>query len=274
MAYHLLAASKSFAPFTSGFLVLCRGFLVFYYSQNYRGCSTHTNTNTTHIVHTTPEHGDEGLNMSGLLDAARDGYLSTVKRLLRRGKALVTEADSGGRQALSWACSQGHYTILQWLLVEGGAKINDKDQAGMTAVMWAAESGRFSVVQWLLEKGGANINEEDNYGNNVWSLLELDKGYDVEVWLERIVEAELNSLLKVMVLLDDAPSEFIVRLSPSNAELTTRGRHLRSHLTSYLVQQRTSVRLHCPLIAVLQPLVLAYAVPTQEDMWNDWAEWM
>jgi hypothetical protein len=105
-------------------------------------------------------------------------------------------------------------------------------------------------------------------------MLELDGGYDVEVWLEGILAAQLASLLKVMVLIEDAPSEFIVKLSPQNAELITRGRHLRAHLTSYLVQQRTSVRMHCPLLDVLRPLVLTYAAPTNADMWVDWARWM
>ena len=72
-----------------------------------------------------------------------------------------------------------------------------------------------------------------------------------------------------MVMCDDAPNFFIARLSPQHAELATRGRQLRAQLPEYLDQQRASVFAHCPLPAVLQPLVAAYAATTPEDMWKD-----
>jgi hypothetical protein len=79
----------------------------------------------------------------------------------------------------------------------------------------------------------------------------------------------LASLLKVMVLLTDAPPDFVAKLSPMHAELATRGRQLRAQLPSYLEQQRALVVAHCPLPAALQPLVYGLAVPTPEDMWTE-----
>jgi hypothetical protein len=83
------------------------------------------------------------------------------------------------------------------------------------------------------------------------------------------VAAELSSLLKVMVMLDDAPAAFVATLSPHHAKLCARGCQLRAQLPSYLEQQRVAVVAHCPLPGVLQSLVAAYAVVTPEDMWAD-----
>jgi translation elongation factor EF-4 len=82
-------------------------------------------------------------------------------------------------------------------------------------------------------------------------------------------DAELSSLLKVMVMLEDAPVDFFAILSPHDAKICTRGRQLRAQLPSYLVQQRAAVVAHCNLPAVLQSLVAAYAATTPEDMWAD-----
>jgi hypothetical protein len=99
---------------------------------------------------------------------------------------------------------------------------------------------------------------------NVWR--ELPRNI---VRYRRNGRAELSSLVKVMVMLEDAPSFFIDQLSPHDAELCTRGRELRAHLPSYLEHQRVTVVTHCPVPAVLQSLVAAYAVTTPEDMWAD-----
>jgi hypothetical protein len=80
---------------------------------------------------------------------------------------------------------------------------------------------------------------------------------------------ELSALLKVMVMLSDAPQAFISSLVPEQAELCTRGRQLRVQLPFYLDEQRISVDSHCPLPGVLRSLVAEYAATTTEDMWND-----
>jgi hypothetical protein len=92
-------------------------------------------------------------------------------------------------------------------------------------------------------------------GNNVWTLL-------VTEGTERVVA--LACLLKVMLMLDDAPPEFVANLSPVHAELT---RHLRAQLPSYLEQQWQKCR--ALVVAVLQSIVAAYATTTPADMWTD-----
>jgi hypothetical protein len=86
-----------------------------------------------------------------------------------------------------------------------------------------------------------------------------------------------------MVLLDDAPPDFIDKLflpSPNHAQqiydlrplylIATEGQQIRALRPLYLEQQRASIDAHCNLPTVLQPIVIAYAKPAPEDMWIDW----
>jgi hypothetical protein len=114
-------------------------------------------------------------------------------------------------------------------------------------------------VEYFLREAGASISDATSRGRTVWILLDLQDDDTIA----------LASLLKIMVMLDDAPLAFVAKLSPANAELTTRGRYFRAQLPSYLEQQRASVFKHCPLPPVLQSIVADYAVTTPEDMWAD-----
>jgi ankyrin repeat protein len=201
--------------------------------------------------------------MSGLIDAAIKGDLAKVQRLLREG-ASITEVDRLGRTALLCAAYTGHLAVVRWLIKEGGASITEAASGGMSALIMAGMEGHCTLAQWLLEKGGASIDEGTSHGITVWSFL----------YLHGAADAEQSSLLKVMVLLTDAPPDSMAQLSPQHAELATRGRQLRALLPSYLEQQWALLTAHCPLPAVLFPLVAAYAAPTPEDMWTDWVEWM
>lgn len=78
-------------------------------------------------------------------------------------------------------------------------------------------------------------------------------------------DAELLLLIKVMVLLDEAPSNFVSQLSPYHAAITMRGVELKAHIES----QRALISLHCPLPAVLQPLIGVYAQHITEEMWTE-----
>jgi hypothetical protein len=81
--------------------------------------------------------------------------------------------------------------------------------------------------------------------------------------------AELSSLLRVVVLLEDAPADFVEKLSSQHTAIYTQGRQLRAQLPSSLEQQRATVVAHCPLLTVMQFLVVSYAATTPEDMRTD-----
>jgi hypothetical protein len=201
----------------------------------------------------------DGIGLTALLRGAYYGRLVLVQWLLSAGGASITERDCMGWSALLCAAYEGHLELVQWLLSAGGASITERSNEGCSALLLAASRGHFAAAQWLLEEGGASIHEANKAGDTVWSVLKLEgTGADA-----------LASLLKVMVLLADAPPDFVTNLSPAHAELATRGRQLRAQLPSYLEQQRGLVVAHCPLPAALQPIVSGFAVPTAEDMWTD-----
>jgi hypothetical protein len=184
--------------------------------------------------------------VSGLLEAARGGDLNRVQRLIREG-ADVKERDADGRTVLLDAASanigKSHATMLQWLLEEGGSSITE------------------NYVNNIL---GSPL--------NLWCLLTIRGGWS----FHRICYTdvfELSSLLKVMVMLEDAPEPFMTAglslYTARFAEIAMRGQQLRAQLPSYLEQQWAMVVTHYPLPGVLQPLVAAYAATTPEDMWTD-----
>jgi hypothetical protein len=144
------------------------------------------------------------------------------------------------------------------------------DQYGRTALLLAADSGEnpmaLNTAQWLLAEGGSSITEADQYGMTVWHKLEYN--------MRHLEDDSLSSLLKVMVLLGGAPSMFKKCLKPLHAQIFARGQQLRELLPAYLEQQRLLLVTHSSLPTVLQPLILAYAVPTQEDMWDGWLSWL
>jgi hypothetical protein len=199
-------------------------------------------------------------NGHALLDAARNGDLESVIRLVAEG-ADVKESNRYGFTPFMRAAWHGHIPIMHWLLTEGGSSLTEQSTIRTTALLLAARGAHFPAVQYLLDERGASISESDNFGRTVWN----------ELWINPRggSAGELSSLLKVMVMLDDAPADFIAKLSPHDAELCTRGRLLRAQLPSYLEQQRAAVVAHCFLPAVLQSLIAVYATTTPEDMWAD-----
>jgi hypothetical protein len=122
------------------------------------------------------------------------------------------------------------------------------------------------MAQFLLAEGGASITEANQVGGTVWTQLEGR--------LRSADDDALSSLLKVMVMLGDAPVDFIAMLKPAHAGLATWGPKLRVHLPPYVEQQPPLLTSHCPLPVVLQSIVASYAVPTPEDMWSDWVRWL
>jgi hypothetical protein len=122
-------------------------------------------------------------------------------------------------------------------------------------------AGKLAIVKWLLNNG-ASITAKDSRGVDVWVYMQ-------EVWVGG-EDVMLISLLKVMVLRGEAPPDFFHELPRAHAMIVAQGRTLRTQKPKYLEQQCALIRSYCALPAVLQPLILAYAAPTHEDMWTDW----
>jgi ankyrin repeat protein len=173
-------------------------------------------------------------------DAIRKGDLETLKRFVAEGLSVVEVNPVIGYTMLLYAAHYGRIPIMDWLLNKGGSSLTEKtnilEYDGMSALLVSAFMGRFPATQYLLEEQGTSVSEIDHRGNTVW-----DKIISGTV-REPNSAAELSSLLKVMVMLEDAPADFIVnpRLSPQHTEICTRGRHLRAQLPSYLEQQQAT----------------------------------
>jgi hypothetical protein len=97
-------------------------------------------------------------------------------------------------------------------------------------------------------------------GKKIWHIIDFNiKSH----------ELELSTLLKVMVLLGDAPPKFRRELlSTSHYQIVTDGYNLRHRLPLYLKQQQALLVAHCPLTTVLQSIVAGYFELTHDDIWD------
>ncbi|KAK4994024.1 hypothetical protein LTR66_005868 [Elasticomyces elasticus] len=107
------------------------------------------------------------VGMTALHQAARNGHLGVVQRLMERGADL--EALSGsGQTVLHFAAEGGHIQVMEYLLGCEVA-IDSEDFYGLTAVHKAASNGQAGIVQRLIERG-ANL--ESLCGND-WTALDF-----------------------------------------------------------------------------------------------------
>jgi hypothetical protein len=216
--------------------------------------------------------------------AIRRGDLSEVKLLVEAG---VSVAATGVRMSALMLCAGDgcprHYriAIMEWLLTEGGATISEVNAMGNTVLLRAANNGgaandgleALEVVQWLLEYGGANVSDKTYDGYTVWDYIEhhlIDSaGSDFEADFDlKHDAAAVTALLKVMVLKEAPLAKLTSRLSPEHRLVVEVGARLRAGLPVYLVERRTLLDTHCPLIAPLRDLVHGYEEPTTtEELW-------
>lgn len=118
-----------------------------------------------------------------LIQAAEEGELEAVQRLLQRG-AEVDACDDCRWTAMMRAAMNGHTPVVQ-LLLDHGADINARDKGGYTALMVAAANGYIDTVQLLLARG-AEVNVQDK--DMSWSAL---------LWAAKEGEADVVRLLLV-----------------------------------------------------------------------------
>ena len=102
---------------------------------------------------------EEDVSLEGnLIDAAKEGNLAEVKKLLDRGvnvNALVDVLDDAYKEtttALIQATKNGHLAVVQELL-NRGADVNAKDREDNTALEIASEHGYLEIVKELFKAG-------------------------------------------------------------------------------------------------------------------------
>jgi ankyrin repeat protein len=92
-------------------------------------------------------------------DAAREGQLQTIKKLVAGDPALVNATDGDKRTPLHWAC-RGDYRELVEHLVAGGADVNALDRNQIAPLHSAASRGYTSIAGLLIDNG-ADIDPAD-----------------------------------------------------------------------------------------------------------------
>jgi ankyrin repeat protein len=91
--------------------------------------------------------------MTSIWEAAREGDVCEVERLLGQDPSLLNAKDGNSCTPLMHASSTGKVGVLRWLL-DKGAAIDDQQTDGSTALWDACSEGHLAVVMLLLERGG------------------------------------------------------------------------------------------------------------------------
>ena len=94
-----------------------------------------------------------------LYNAAKDGHLHVVKRLLRNG-VVPDLKNIRGVTPLWRAASGGHVAVVKALLATGTVDVNSQCVSGRTPLFCAATRGYAEIVQLLLDNG-AHLHYED-----------------------------------------------------------------------------------------------------------------
>ncbi len=114
----------------------------------------------------------DDLGRSALLLAARDAGSLEVVRFLRAKGAAIDTPDLGGRAALSWAAGEGRLEIVREL---ASAQLDRRDDDGRTPCFHAVLGNHRDVVVFLLD-AGADVNAADRFRDTPL-MLACTKGY-------------------------------------------------------------------------------------------------
>ena len=86
-------------------------------------------------------------------EAAMNGDLATVKKLLEQNPALLEARDDDeGVTPLAYAAGFGHMEVLEFLVARG-ANVNARDPRGLSALHLTVYTGQMQSLRFLLDKG-------------------------------------------------------------------------------------------------------------------------
>jgi ankyrin repeat protein len=104
----------------------------------------------------------DDIGATNLHDAARDGDLIQVQRLVTENPARLEEKFMWGRTAFQVAARNGRLAVVKWLH-QNGASLAERDDAGVTEhtpLHLAAMGGHLSTVEFLVVECGLSIAEK------------------------------------------------------------------------------------------------------------------
>jgi hypothetical protein len=171
--------------------------------------------------------------------------------------------DRDGWTPLLNAASEGNIDVCRYLL-ERGASLTEADERGNNVLLCAVSDDEFCLAAWLLTEGGASLECKNLEGESAWNLLVQPR----HCRRDRD-EAAFSRLLRVMLLMGDAPAHFADTLSPALQALVLEGGRLRARLPAYLVRRQALLDTHSPvLLPPLGALVHGYMeLTTTDELW-------
>jgi len=119
--------------------------------------------------------------MSKFVEAAQNGDLNEVKRLLNINPDIINELDREHDTAIMKACRNCNGKDVVAFLLDNGANINDKeyrDLIDQTPLIIAAFNGCTDIVRMLLD-AGADIGHRNDQGENALISASQEGNIDV-----------------------------------------------------------------------------------------------
>jgi cytohesin len=101
------------------------------------------------------------VDVDSLHDAAKDGDLKKIRRLLKRGIDVNAKDEFYGRTPLHWAVYNKHKDVVE-LLISVGAEVDARAKDDKTPLHVAAENGPKDIAE-LLIAGGADLEAVDTF---------------------------------------------------------------------------------------------------------------
>jgi uncharacterized protein len=145
-----------------------------------------------------------------LLDAANNGDLDAVRRLVKSGEDV--DVRDGTRRTALLIATRANQVAAASLLIEAGADINAKDAIQDTPFLYAAAEGRNDILRHILSTGKANLRDTNRYGG-VALIPAAHHGHveivrmllDTDINIDHVNNLGWTALMEAVILGDGGP---------------------------------------------------------------------
>ena len=114
--------------------------------------------------------------------AAINGYLSTLKILVKHDQGAINSANNNQTRPLHLAAWNGHFDTVAYILRLRPNEIDRQDKYRYTPLHYAVDRGYEKIVRYLVEQG-ADTSLKNNKGHTPMSFARAQKFNDIESFL-------------------------------------------------------------------------------------------